>query len=501
MFYMSIINETNIMNFFVYLTKLFFISIFTFYSYLKIENSKNLNISKIFIAYILYLFTCIFCTIIKEFINSYASFIVLFLLISIINSNITKNTIGYSIILTLISFSMNCIFFFISLLVAFIITNKLSNINDFTELLIIVIINFLILFMFFKIRRFKYGFSFLKNINKNEYFDILILNTTVTIIFSFILLSNFHGIFTLLLIFSLILFTIIMFITIQKTLTLYYKQKLMKQQIEETNKELENKDKIIEKLQAENINFSKISHSIAHRQKSLEYKLDKLISSKNSDTNLSSTENLKSEINKISEDYLSSINNIKTIPDLQKTGIPKIDDMLSYMQSECFKNKINFILNIKGNIYYMTNHFISVDKLEILLADFIKNSIIAITCSKNINRTILLVLGYVNNSYELCISDTGIEFEIDTLRNLGCTATTTHKDTGGTGYGFMNTFDTLREFKASLVIEEIGLPNISNYTKSIKVIFDNKNEFIIRSYRYNEMKNLQFNSKAILEEL
>ena len=175
--------------------------------------------------------------------------------------------------------------------------------------------------------------------------------------------------------------------------------------------------------------------------------------------------------------------------------------MLSYMQSECFKNKINFILNIKGNIYYMTNHYISVDKLEILLADFIKNSIIAITCSKNINRTILLVLGYVNSSYELCISDTGIEFEIDTLRNLGCTATTTHKDTGGTGYGFMNTFDTLREFKASLVIEEIGLPNISNYTKSIKVIFDNKNEFIIRSYRYNEMKNLQFNSKAILEEL
>ena len=44
--------------------------------------------------------------------------------------------------------------------------------------------------------------------------------------------------------------------------------------------------------------------------------------------------------------------------------------------------------------------------------------------------------------------------------------------------------------------------NTPEYIKNNKYIdIDNKNEFIIRSYRYNEMKNLQFNSKAILEEL
>lgn len=489
------------LDFLTYNIKLCFIVLFSLYTYLKLTNKKDISNFKLICLVILNISISIFCGIIKFYIDTSISIIVLFILLSFTFCLFSKNTIGYSMIAVLISLTINYILSFISLFFSFALLRTIKIQNDVISLLFILIFHFLFIHFFFKKRRFKNGLAFLQPVNKSEYLNLLILNISTTIMISFILISNNDKTFFVTLLINMIILSIIMFITIQKTLTLYYKQKLMKQQIEETNKELENKDKIIEKLQAENINFSKISHSIAHRQKSLEYKLDKLISSKNSDTNLSSTENLKSEINKISEDYLSSINNIKTIPDLQKTGIPKIDDMLSYMQSECFKNKINFILNIKGNIYYMTNHYISVDKLEILLADFIKNSIIAITCSKNINRTILLVLGYVNSSYELCISDTGIEFEIDTLRNLGCTATTTHKDTGGTGYGFMNTFDTLREFKASLVIEEIGLPNISNYTKSIKVIFDNKNEFIIRSYRYNEMKNLQFNSKAILEEL
>lgn len=489
------------LNFFIYIIKLCFIVLFSIYTSLKLVNQNKFTLFNQLTFILIYIVISIFCGVIKYSIGFSLSIVILFILVSFIFAISTKNSIGYSMIIVLISLSINYILSFISLLASFTILRAIKIQNDLVSLLFIILFHFLFIYFFFKKRRFKNGLAFLQPVNKSEYLDLLILNICVTLMFSFILITNYDKTFIVTLFITIMVLSIIMFITIQKTLTLYYKQKLMKQQIEETNKELENKDKIIEKLQAENINFSKISHSIAHRQKSLEYKLDKLISSKDSDTNISSTENLKGEISKISEDYLSSINNIKTIPDLQKTGITKIDDMLSYMQSECFKNKINFILNIKGNIYYMTNHFISVDKLEILLADFIKNSIIAINCSKNINRTILLVLGYVNNSYELCISDTGIEFEIDTLRNLGCTATTTHKDTGGTGYGFMNTFDTLREFKASLVIEEIGLPNISNYTKSIKVIFDNKNEFIIRSYRYNEMKNLQFNSKAILEEL
>ena len=47
----------------------------------------------------------------------------------------------------------------------------------------------------------------------------------------------------------------------------------------------------------------------------------------------------------------------------------------------------------------------------------------------------------------------------------------------------MNTFETLKKYKASLIIEEYNKPSKDNYTKVISINFDNKNEFKIKSYR------------------
>ena len=47
------------------------------------------------------------------------------------------------------------------------------------------------------------------------------------------------------------------------------------------------------------------------------------------------------------------------------------------------------------------------------------------------------------------------------LEKLGKKPSTTHKDEGGTGMGFMNTFDTLRKCKASLTIEEFNKPGFT----------------------------------------
>jgi hypothetical protein len=44
-----------------------------------------------------------------------------------------------------------------------------------------------------------------------------------------------------------------------------------------------------------------------------------------------------------------------------------------------------------------------------------------------------------------------------------------YKNEGGTGIGFMNTFDTLRKYNASLSIEEFNEPIIDNYTKVIAI--------------------------------
>ena len=127
-----------------------------------------------------------------------------------------------------------------------------------------------------------------------------------------------------------------MFITIQKSLQLYYKQRLLVQDLEETKKELEDKKKEIKQLEQENLNFSKTSHSIAHKQKALEYKLNELA--------------LKNEIAE-EIDVKNRLNNItKQIseePEIEipKTNISEIDDMLNYMKSECIKNKLSLKYN------------------------------------------------------------------------------------------------------------------------------------------------------------
>ena len=49
--------------------------------------------------------------------------------------------------------------------------------------------------------------------------------------------------------------------------------------------------------------------------------------------------------------------------------------------------------------------------------------------------------------------------------------------------GFMNTFDTLKKYQASFIINELSEPNKDNYTKVLIFKFDKRNEFKIISYR------------------
>ena len=135
----------------------------------------------------------------------------------------------------------------------------------------------ILVYYFLKIKRFRKGLYFLQEKLKNEYIGTLILNISVIILFSVTILTNYSKEATRSLGAGLIIFSIILFVTIQESLQLYYKQKLLIQDLEETKKELENKKEEIKQLEKENLEFSKTSHSIAHKQKSLENKLNELI--------------------------------------------------------------------------------------------------------------------------------------------------------------------------------------------------------------------------------
>lgn len=175
--------------------------------------------------------------------------------------------------------------------------------------------------------------------------------------------------------------------------------------------------------------------------------------------------------------------------------------MLDCMQAKCVENNIDFQLQINGNIYHMTNNYIAKEDLEILLADHIKDAIIAINHCENINKSILVRIGKIDGIYGVYFYDSGIEFEFNTLLNLGKIPITTHKSEGGTGMGFMNTFKTLSKTKGSLEIEEIGKPSKSNFTKVLKFKFNNKNEYKIISYKGKELKEKDEENKLIIENI
>lgn len=337
---------------------------------------------------------------------------------------------------------------------------------------------FLLINIIFKFNRLKYGISFINKSFNNETLTLIILNISTVILIFFILLPRLSNYFTINVAATLVPLSIIMAITIYKSFSLYYKHNLLVKELNDTKLELEKKDKEIERLEKENLEFSKTSHSIAHKQRVLEYKLNQL----QLNTEFANELDLSDKLKEISDTYSSNVTNL-TLP---KTGIENIDDILEYMQSECTKNNINFELQLNGDIFSMVTTVINKEKLEILLSDHIKNAIIAINSSENINKSILVRLGLINNIYSIYFYDSGIEFDEKVLSSLGKEQITTHKDIGGTGCGFLNTFDTLKEFNASLEINEISAPCKDNYTKSIVIKFDGKNDFEINSYKKQE---------------
>ena len=163
------------------------------------------------------------------------------------------------------------------------------------------------------------------------------------------------------------------------------------------------------------------------------------------------------------------------------------------MQTECAKNNIDFKLNIQDSIEPLLNTYISKSRLETLLGDHIRDAINAVNKSSVSNKEIMVILGLKEGFYEICILDNGLEFGIDTLLKLGKEQVTT----GGTGIGFLTTFETLRETKASLVITEY---EFGEYTKSVSFVFNNKCEYVINSYRTKEIISKNYRKDIIINE-
>ena len=477
--------------------KYLLINIFTYLIALKISNTKNIKYIQSISIIIGSVIVTIIYSILKEYLNFTLLFMIAFFIqIMFLTGIINKNT---SIIITnllanAIAYAIFIVASIIELIPMIIFKIKISTIN----FMLIALIDIILMLFFLKMKRLKNGLVFLNNNVCNNYIDIIVINISMTIILAYCILGNYYGNLTMNLTVSFVILTIIMFIMIQKTLILYYKQKLLEKTMADYEEEIKQKDEIIKELSEEKFKISKVNHEFYNRQKSLEKAVKDFIN--NTSTEMGNELTIINKINNLSKEYSNKMEKIKQVEKLPLTDVEEIDEMFKYMQSECIKNNIDFRLKIEGNIISLINNIIEKDRLVTLIGDHLRDAIIAINSGTNKFKSIIAILGIKDKYYEFCVYDTGVEFEIETLLKLGLEPVTTHKNTGGTGIGFISTFETINKCKASLIIQEKNKENTNDYTKAVIIRFDGKKEYRIKSYRADEIKKQAKDNRIIIEK-
>lgn len=482
--------------------KMFFINICSNYTMIKINNYRNITLLQKCLLLMMDILFAVVYLILRQRLEILIAFIFCYFLYSLAISLTVNTNILHGLVSNIISVSFSLIAMFVSTIINFIIYKLMFfdiTIETIIEYVTIGIIQFLLIYLFFKIKRFKYGFSFLQGketMNKENTSKIGILVSSIIIAISLVL-STYSRTTSKILIAILILGGILMIYWIKKSITKYYKEKMKERTVEIQQEQIKQQDEKIKNLQTELADVLQINHKYSHRISAMEKAVTKL------GTKLQANEefaeeygDILSSIKKLSKEYKEEVASVIKETKLPKTNIFSIDNLLEYMKQESEKDKIDFELNLDFDVSEILETKIPQSKLETMIADHIRDAIIAINCSDNKKRKIKVVLDKEDNNYQIKFYDTGIEFEIETLSKLGLKRATTHKATGGSGIGFMTTFETLKQCKASLIIEEYS---DLEYTKAVIIKFDNKNEYRIHSYRAEEIKNKIQDNRIIIE--
>lgn len=499
----------EIADFINQIAKNLFINILIYFVFIKLINYKNNNKYKVGIIVAVAITESIVENLIKG-IPTISKIIIMCIIYGAVNAKLTKNKLIYSTVITFISLTVVYSVYIISIVITGVIvqiTKLKISVNNICIIVIIAIIESLILRQIFKIKRIKNGVPFLQNekqVSNVGTVGIILIGMSII---AYSLFGNIEGNKLVDLLFAgIVLETVCLFIWLKRKITVYYRQRLKERTVEELESEIRARDERICEVVDENSRLAEVNHKFSSRIRALEDFSCKVIE-RPEIAELMRCEfgdefaDFEEAVKNVSEEFSSEMKHAVIIrKNLPKTGVFGVDNLLEYMCKESAKNGIDFDVKINGNILFMVQKIIDSKMLETLLGDHIKDAIIAINSSQNTYKNILVTIGIVKECYEISIYDTGIEFEIDTLLKLGLERITTHKSTGGSGIGFMTTFETLAKTKASLIIEEKHPITNNDYTKIVRIRFDGKKEYRIKSYRQNEIEGRKVDKRIKFEK-
>lgn len=485
------------MDVLIFTNNVFKFAFFTFFTIFIFIKSINYNAAKIplVISCCLGLGIGFLCAVLVNYCLYYVIIVITILIISFYLAFITKFNLGYTIVITFIATMINIFCFIVSIvIISPIVKLPFINMDNNNPLILFIALylEFFIVKKLFKIKRFENGFSFLKNKSKINNFGVVafILSGNVILLYSLLKYTENYILFQMLLL-AFVFIILGAYTWIKHNITLDYQDHMKNRKIELLESDLQSAQEKNKELTNEIQNLTMINHKYSSRIKAAEQEIKKLayIYSSTNNTEISTElSDITKLVQNLSKEYTNELSsNLAYCPTLPKTNVLGVDILFEHLQTEAIKNNIKLELKINCSIKHLIEKFIPQNKLETLIGDHVKDAIIAINSGNKTSKNICVVFDIVDNFYRISFYDNGIDFKISTLVNLGLEAVTTHKDTGGSGMGFLTTFKTLSECKASLIIEEIFFEH-SNFNKCITISFDGKSEYLIHSKRFSEIK-------------
>lgn len=318
------------------LIKIFFVNVSNSYTVSKITNAKPRKKTVNILILLLCLLVGFIYALIRIKTNIlvagsiyYFTFIIIYLIFS--NTSIVK-----AVMVSLISNAMTIICMLLSTIINFALLKIFKlNLDEYNiiEYIVIGIMQNLLIYFFFRIKRFKNGFTFLKNNNNDFAKEGSILGTI------FIILAILTGretedivLFTICNL-AIILGGILMIYWIKKSITKYYKEKMKERTVEIQQEQIKQQDEKIKNLQTELADVLQINHKYSHRISAMEKAVTKL------GTKLQANEefaeeygDILSSIKKLSKEYKEEVASVIKETKLPKTNIFSIDNLLEYMK-------------------------------------------------------------------------------------------------------------------------------------------------------------------------
>lgn len=478
----------------------FLMILFSLIIYTRILNINNISILVVFFGFVLAATLSIIFIMLIDILPQ-RRIIIAILVITVFEWMYSRIKFDISLMASLLSIGIS----FGMYLIAVTISNSLiftfaKASNDIIALCLSFIIQSVIILCLFNSKRLKKGILFLHKKNVSSFG--LILCGVILLVFALIRdeISAELGMFLLAGVF-LCLFGLYFWWHIG--LTIMYRENIRKRNIENYENELLVKNRIIMTLQEDNETMSRLIHRDNKILPTLHTTIkrvmeDGMISKMHAGYIISQIDQLLKE-----REGIAQHTNQRNMPYIQDNNLI-LSDIFCFMQKQAADQGILLDYSVDTDLFCFFNSMLSVLEFKSLCADLMENAIIATI--PNALKKISLNFNRNNGIYKLCVSDSGIPFEIETLINLGRIKCSTHLSAGGSGIGYMNIFSILHENNASLIITEYAHMN-QEFTKSIEIEFDGRNAYIIQTYRAEalsrlcQLKNIQNNRPLVLHQL